>query len=185
MPNLPHDIICPPILNLTCRLSHPAPHLLSPFLTSHELTTLASQFSLNTYACTICLESHKGTRCLQLGCKHIFCRGCLEAFWKLCIQEGDIGKVGCPAPECLSSGREAGEEELARVVTSVEVERWRWLRKKRAIEKDPTMLHCPLSFCQAPVPKPSGVGEGETGWSKLRTCQSCEYSFCSFCRRTW
>ncbi|KIM84557.1 hypothetical protein PILCRDRAFT_387571 [Piloderma croceum F 1598] len=168
--------------NSIIRLSHPAPHILSPHLASHDITILASQFSLNTYACAVCLESHKGTRCLQLSCGHIFCRSCLEAFWKLCIQEGDVGRVGCPDPECVW---EAEEEEVARIVTPDEVERWRWLREKKAIEKDPTMLHCPLPFCQAAVPKPQGPVEDESGWSRLRTCQSCGFSFCSFCKRTW
>jgi len=108
----------------------------------------------------------------------------LEDFWKLCIQEGDVGRVGCPDPECVNAGIEAGEEEVARIVTPDEVGRWRWLRNKKVLEKDPSVVHCPLSFCQAPVSKPQGVGE-ESGWSRLRTCQSCGYSFCSFCRRTW
>jgi len=40
-----------------------------------------------------------------------------------------------------------------------------------------------MSQCQTPVPKPSGV-DG-TGWEGLRTCHACNYSFCSFCERTW
>jgi E3 ubiquitin-protein ligase RNF14 len=96
-----------------------------------------------------------------------------------------VDRVGCPDPQCVSTSMEVEEEEVARVVTSEEVERLRWLRKKRAIEKDPSMLHCPLSFCQAPVPKPQGGVEDGSGWSRLRTCQACGYSFCAFCKRTW
>jgi E3 ubiquitin-protein ligase RNF14 len=109
----------------------------------------------------------------------------LEDFWKLCIQEGDVGRVGCPDPECVGARKEAEEEEVARIVTPDEVERWQWLREKRALEKDPTMLHCPLQFCQAAVPKPQSPVDDESGWSRLRTCQSCGFSFCSFCKRTW
>jgi E3 ubiquitin-protein ligase RNF14 len=53
----------------------------------------------------------------------------------MCIQEGDVGRVGCPDPECVKAGREAVEEEVARVVTDAGVKRWRWLREKRNLEK--------------------------------------------------
>lgn len=53
----------------------------------------------------------------------------------MCITEGDVGRVGCPDPECVKDGREADEEEVARAVTDEEVARWKWLREKRALDK--------------------------------------------------
>jgi len=53
----------------------------------------------------------------------------------MCIEEGDVGRVGCPDPECVKKGTEAGEEEVARVVTDAELERWRWLREKRHYDR--------------------------------------------------
>lgn len=53
----------------------------------------------------------------------------------MCIEEGDVGRVTCPDPECVKKGAEAVEEEVARVVTEVELQRWRWLREKRNLEK--------------------------------------------------
>lgn len=35
----------------------------------------------------------------------------------------------------MKEGREASEEDVRRVVTEVEVQRWRWLRQKRAWER--------------------------------------------------
>ncbi|EEB97883.1 hypothetical protein MPER_02704, partial [Moniliophthora perniciosa FA553] len=60
-------------------------------------------------------------------------------FWGLCIKEGEISRVGCPDPECVKAGREATEEEVARVVSGgdEEIRRWRWLREKVAAERDP------------------------------------------------
>ncbi len=69
------------------------------------------------------------------GCRHVFCKSCLEDFWGLCIKEGDVTRVGCPDPQCVKEGREADEEEVARVVTEAEVIRWRWLREKVMMEK--------------------------------------------------
>jgi hypothetical protein len=59
----------------------------------------------------------------------------LEDFWKMCIEEGDVSRVGCPDPECVKNGSEAREEEVARVVTETELQRWRWLKEKRNIER--------------------------------------------------
>jgi len=166
------------------RISHPAPQQLIPLLRAYDASQELARFSQNSYACEVCLTSIKGARCILLSCSHVFCRSCLEDFWKLCIKEGDVGRVGCPDPQCVKQGREANEEEVRRVVTEEEVQRWKWLREKRMLEKDPTLIHCPLSFCQHPVPKPQNVEDG-SGWERLRSCSACGFSFCAYCRRTW
>ncbi len=162
-----------------------------------------SRFSQTAYHCEICMSSIKGARCILLSCSHVFCRSCLEDFWRLSITEGDIGRVGCPDVNCVKEGREAKEEEVRRAITEEELRRWKWLRQKRLFDRgkpsevtalfqqkldlgiaDPSIVHCPLSFCQAPVLKPDDAEEG-TGWERLRTCQECGYSFCVYCRRTW
>jgi len=53
----------------------------------------------------------------------------------MCIEEGDVGRVGCPDPECVKKGNEASEEEVARVVTETELQRWKWLREKRTYDR--------------------------------------------------
>jgi len=86
----------------------------------------------------------------------------------------------------VKAGHEAGEDDVVRVVEEDEVRRWRWLREKRALERDPGMIHCPVESCQTPVPSPKlGEEESESGWARLRTCPACGYAFCAFCRRTW
>lgn len=104
----------------------------------------------------------------------------------MCIAEGDIDRVGCPDPECIKENREADEEEVARVVSDAEARRWKWLREKRDIDRDPTVVHCPIAVCQAPVPKPNDIENStESGWNRLRQCPRCGFSFCVFCKRTW
>lgn len=50
---------------------------------------------------------------------------------------------------------------------------------------DPSLVHCPMPFCQTAIPKPP-VKEGEeSAWDRLRVCPSCRYSFCAFCKHTW
>lgn len=61
----------------------------------------------------------------------------------MCIVEGDVGRVICPDPECVKKrGKKSGEyveveeEEVRRVVGNERaVGRWKWLRRKREIEK--------------------------------------------------
>ncbi|KAF9042083.1 hypothetical protein BJ165DRAFT_1349187 [Panaeolus papilionaceus] len=169
-------------------LPHPAPQIIAPLLTAFDDSSKSTNFSKNSYPCAICLTSLKGAKCLQLSCSHIFCRACLEEYWKLCIEEGDVSRVICPEPACVKLAKEAGEEEVARVVTEVELQRWRWLRDKRDIERDPTVVHCPVAVCQTPIPKPKDMdpdADTESSWNRLRQCHKCGFSFCAFCRRTW
>ncbi|KAG1749690.1 uncharacterized protein EDB91DRAFT_1109113 [Suillus paluster] len=161
-----------------------SPSTLLPLLESYDAHTQNAAFAETSYPCAICLSPYKGRHCVRLACAHVFCRSCLTDFWGSCIMEGDIGRVGCPDPGCVKAGHEAGEEDVIRVVGEEEVRRWKWLRTKRALERDPGMVHCPVAFCQTPVPSPE-VDDDDSGWARLRTCPTCEYAFCAFCRRTW
>lgn len=184
----------------SCRVKHPAPTLLAERLTSFDIKTRLERFSQTNYACEVCLSSIKGAKCVSLACGHVFCRACLVDFWGLCISEGNVDRVGCPDPGCVKQGTTATEEDIQRVVSSEEVTRWKWLKEKKELEKgmllkdgcfgadicvvDPTIVHCPMGFCQHPVKKPMQVENG-SGWERLRTCTACGYSFCAYCRRTW
>ena len=117
------------------RIPHPAPRILLPQLIAYDKTRQQLHFAETSYNCAICLSTIKGAKCILLSCSHVFCRPCLQDFWKLCIAEGDIGRVGCPDQRCVKVGREANEDEVRRVVTEEEVRRWKWLRQKRLMEK--------------------------------------------------
>ncbi|KAG2370195.1 hypothetical protein BDR07DRAFT_1447129 [Suillus spraguei] len=152
----------------------PSPSTLLPLLESYNTHTQDTAFAETSFPCAICLSARKGRDCIRLGCTHIFCHSCLLDFWGSCIRDGDIGRVGCPDPACVKTGHEAGEEDR---------KRWKWLREKRAFERDPGMVRCPVTSCQTAVPSPEE--EDEIGWGRLRTCPRCEYVFCACCRRTW
>lgn len=53
----------------------------------------------------------------------------------MCIQEGDVDRVGCPDPACVKQKSVVGEEEVGRVVSAEEVERWRWLVQKKEFDR--------------------------------------------------
>ncbi|KAH7883896.1 hypothetical protein F5I97DRAFT_1813835 [Phlebopus sp. FC_14] len=174
----------------TTSIPHPSPAHLLPVLLTYASSVETTAFADTSHACIICLGEYKGRHCVRLECGHVFCRGCLVEMWGLHVKEGDVERVGCPDVSCAQEKegmREAVESEVRTVLSDEEVERWRWLRKKRDLERDPTMIHCPMEFCQEPVPKAKhgDEDEEETGWERLRTCHSCGYTFCALCRRTW
>lgn len=122
------------------RIPHPAPDILVDLLSTHESASYNLRFAQYSYPCSICLAHLKGSKCLQLTCGHIFCRSCLRNFWQMCVTEGDITRVRCPDPACTKDGTDASEEEVARVLTSEEIERWRWLKEKHAMEQGVSFL---------------------------------------------
>jgi E3 ubiquitin-protein ligase RNF14 len=154
-------------------------------------------FAQNKFDCQICLSTVRGAKCLRLNCNHIFCRPCLTEFWSLCITEGDVDRVTCADPECVKENRSITEDEVLRVVTAAEAQRWKTLKRKRALERDPGLVYCPMAFCQAPCPSPVEQQKMERDTSalddvtmrreyiSLRTCDSCEFSFCILCKRAW
>ncbi|KAJ7786064.1 hypothetical protein B0H16DRAFT_1489038 [Mycena metata] len=165
-------------------IRHPTPQRLGPLFTSYDDSARSATFSQASYSCAVCLTSVKGAKCMQLACSHVFCRSCLYDYWSFSIAEGSVEKLGCPDPACVKIGRESGEEEIARVVSEEEVRRWRWLKEKIMFEKDPSLVHCPMVFCQHPVPKPP-ESQSDSGADRLRICPACSYSFCGFCKRTY
>ncbi|EJT97950.1 hypothetical protein DACRYDRAFT_91365 [Dacryopinax primogenitus] len=171
------------------KLSHPAPELLAPTLQKHNSMLRNSEFTHGTYLCAICMNTQKGTQCLRLArCGHVFCRSCLKDFWGLMIVEGDVSRVTCADPDCVKKHMEVDEEDVRRTCGEDATERWKWLREKKELEKDPTIVFCPLQVCQAPVRKPKVEelpSDQENRWEALRTCSHCGLSFCVYCRRTW
>ncbi|KAF7306713.1 KH domain protein [Mycena indigotica] len=165
-------------------LRHSDPRQLMELFTAHDESARSTIFSEQAYNCAICLSSKKGKSCIQLFCTHVFCRACLNDFWSLQIQEGDVEFLGCPDADCVKAKRTVNQEDLVRIVSPEAVKRWTWLREKIMFEKDPSLVHCPMSFCQSPVPRPIDA-TSDSRADKLRICSACSFSFCSFCKRSW
>ncbi|KDQ63877.1 hypothetical protein JAAARDRAFT_54068 [Jaapia argillacea MUCL 33604] len=185
--------------NNTIQIPHPSPTHLTALLLSSSTSHSQSIFKSTSHPCPICLSSLPGSKCILLpGCEHTFCKPCLEEYWGMCIAEGSVEGVGCPGETCVKAraqgsegeGEKARQVEVGEVVKRVCGEdgwvRWSWLLEKRDLERDPTIIHCPLEFCQTPVPAPKPIASNSTSsWDRLRTCHECGYSFCAMCKRTW
>jgi len=195
------------LIDVDGRLSicHAAPSLILHQLLSYDALMNDASFAATSFRCTICFEDRKGTACIRLACDHVFCQECLKDAWSFAVREGECSAVRCPDTGCVakSSRRvkeeggdgdgEAKEEDVGRVLTEREVVRWKWLRVQRDIARDPTVIHCPLQFCQSPVRAPKShqpinaveLGPDGIGWQKLRICEACGFSFCIFCKKAW
>ncbi|QRV76297.1 E3 ubiquitin-protein ligase RNF14 [Ceratobasidium sp. AG-Ba] len=181
-------------------LPHPSPKVLYAHLAANQSAAKQAQFSAQAFTCGICLAPQRGARCVQLPCArtHVFCLECLQSFWGLCVSEGEVGKVACPGVECVREREKAKGEEtedamsgaewedvVRRVLSEEQVKRWKWLRIKQAAEKDPHTVPCPVRTCQAPVMRPKTAAEdSESGWARLRTCDSCGHGPVTRCAVT-
>ncbi|KAG8856703.1 translation termination inhibitor protein itt1 [Serendipita sp. 411] len=183
----------------TIRIIHPLPSSLAQRLTDNDAMVETQLFSEMKFDCSICLESIRGSKCIRLACKHVFCRPCLTDFWSLHVTEGDVDRVMCAHEECVKANRPITEGEVLRVLTEKETQRWKAIKRKRALEQDPGLVYCPLAFCQSPCPTPLDQRERNTQGKvdesddvamrrnhiSLRSCDECGYSFCILCKRSW
>lgn len=113
-------------------------------------------FDKETFDCEVCLEPKKGSACYRMArCSHVFCINCLQDYYNNCIKEGDVNNVKCMSTDCgkqvngKRKERLLSPKELLQIPLSIEaVERYANIKRKKKIEADPTIIHCPRSWCQ-------------------------------------
>ncbi|KAF1967351.1 RWD-domain-containing protein [Bimuria novae-zelandiae CBS 107.79] len=113
-------------------------------------------FDQETFDCEVCLEPKKGSVCYRMErCNHVFCVNCLQDYYNNCIKEGDVNNVKCMSTDCGKHANGSKKErlvspkELLQIPLSLEVvERYAKIKRKKKIEADLTIIHCPRSWCQ-------------------------------------
>lgn len=143
-------------------------------LLAYSTQTKQELFNDETFNCEVCLEPKKGSACYRMQrCNHVFCVACLQDYYNNCIQEGDVDNVKCMSVECTQSARGSvkkkerlvSPKELLQIpITPAAVERYAKIKRKKKIEADPTISHCPRQWCQgamrtAKYPKITNVHE--------------------------
>ncbi|KAH9462200.1 hypothetical protein H4Q26_016894 [Puccinia striiformis f. sp. tritici PST-130] len=150
---------------------------------AHNRRLMKLEFDNQDFVCPICLETRKGRQSIQLeNCGHTFCRNCLQEFFGLMIQEGEVRKVRCCDEGC-KQGVGISVEELESLVGKNQRIRYQELVQKLAFDTDPTLGLCPMESCQALV-RPDPAFDGSRS-EHLRVCNKCGYSFCFVCKKTW
>ncbi|POV99895.1 hypothetical protein PSTT_13490 [Puccinia striiformis] len=138
---------------------------------AHNRRLMKLEFDNQDFVCPICLETRKGRQSIQLeNCGHTFCRNCLQEFFGLMIQEGEVRKVRCCDEGC-KQGVGISVEELESLVGKNQRIRYQELVQKLAFDTDPTLGLCPMESCQALV-RPDPAFDGSRS-EHLRVCNKC------------
>ncbi|KAL8704138.1 MAG: hypothetical protein Q9201_002688 [Fulgogasparrea decipioides] len=193
-------------------------------LLDYDIKAKLERFERATFECGVCLEPKKGVVCHRMSlCGHVFCIECLQDFFNNCITEGDVSSVKCIAPQCgqdedaqlsekLPSGyrkrrkrdKTLGPSELLQIPLEQHiVQRYVMLKRKNALESDPTTVYCPRQWCQGPArskktealdrnldidsdeeaenPSDAPLRAAE----RLAICADCTFAFCKVCKASW
>lgn len=132
------------------------PSSLKDELLEYDKRTKQERFDKETFDCEVCLEPKKGSACYRMKrCHHVFCVSCLQDYYNNCIKEGDVNNVKCMSMGCgkQTNGKKKerllSPKELLQIPLSLEVvERYAKIKRKKKIEADQTIVHCPRSWCQ-------------------------------------
>ncbi|TGZ81042.1 hypothetical protein EX30DRAFT_364079 [Ascodesmis nigricans] len=115
------------------------------------------------------------------SCGHVFCRDCLKDYFTAAITAGDISSVQCSDFDCRKEQKEKQRkkkisspsssddsnppkpnrelppptlppDELEEIGLGTKIiTRYITMKKKKALEMDPTTIYCPRPFCQGPA----------------------------------
>ncbi|KAL2760522.1 hypothetical protein ACRALDRAFT_1073665 [Sodiomyces alcalophilus JCM 7366] len=131
----------------------------------YDIRARREAFERETFDCGVCLEPKKGVVCHKmLDCGHVFCKPCLQDFYKTAITEGDLATVRCLTPGCAKDRAAAqatsgtgkkrkvrafiSPSELLQMGLSQEiVSRYVTLKYKTELESDKNTIYCPRSWC--------------------------------------
>ncbi|KAK2079017.1 hypothetical protein QBZ16_002707 [Prototheca wickerhamii] len=126
---------------------------------------------LAEHACGVCLEAAPGSRCVRLGCGHVYCADCLRAQAAVGVSSGDLDSLRCPEPGC----RAPYEAPVLRGLLDAEAfARWDALALERALAGMADAARCPR--CAAVCV------EDEDACAR---CARCLFVFCALCGEGW
>ncbi|KAF2672430.1 hypothetical protein BT63DRAFT_195454 [Microthyrium microscopicum] len=183
-------------------------------LLEFQASVIKAAFDASTIACTVCLERKSGAECYKLArCGHVFCKGCLHDFYTAMIQEGSVQSVTCPSPDCHILSASGGKvqpsippaELLDMGMEPETVQRYAYMKRKKAIDSDRSIVRCPRTWCDGSsrskkYPPMKDIAEmreldettttestssDEALNSKIAICDKCELTFCRRCKKTW
>ncbi|XP_067221577.1 E3 ubiquitin-protein ligase RNF14-like [Chanodichthys erythropterus] len=127
------------------------------------------------FCCGICFAENLGSNSLLFKeCQHVYCKACVKEYFQIQIRDGKVQSLTCPEPECMSMASPAqvkllvGEEEFAR---------YDHLLLRSSLNLMADVDYCPhMSCCMAVVIEPD---------TKMGMCPSCQFVFCTLCKRTY
>ncbi|XP_043985244.1 E3 ubiquitin-protein ligase RNF14-like isoform X2 [Gambusia affinis] len=156
-------------------LSLTASQILLSQILIHDAEQKQKVFDATPFDCGVCFSSRFGSECVQLyECSHIFCRTCLDEFWKAQITEGNVRGVTCPQVDCSATSTPAQVKSL---VGEKLFHRYDRLLLQSTLDIMPDITYCPRLTCGSAV-----ILEKS---SPAAMCSVCSFAFCVDCKRTY
>uniref|UniRef100_A0A3B3W0V2 RBR-type E3 ubiquitin transferase n=1 Tax=Poecilia latipinna TaxID=48699 RepID=A0A3B3W0V2_9TELE len=141
----------------------------------HDAEQKEKVFAATPFDCGVCFSSRLGSECVQLyECGHIFCRVCLDEFWKAQITEGNVRGVTCPQVDCSATPTPAQVKSL---VGEELFHRYDHLLLQSTLDDMPDIMYCPRPTCGSAVLLEKS--------SPAAMCSVCSFAFCVDCKNTY
>ncbi|KAI7796137.1 E3 ubiquitin-protein ligase RNF14-like isoform X2 [Triplophysa rosa] len=132
-------------------------------------------FDGKVFCCGICFSEKLGSSCLLFKeCQHVYCKACMKEYFEIQIRDGKVQCLDCPEPECTSV---ATPTQVKLLVGEEEFARYDRLLLQSSLDQMADVVYCPRTSCCTPV-----MLEPE---STMGICPSCQYAFCTLCKRSY
>ncbi|XP_056330231.1 E3 ubiquitin-protein ligase RNF14-like isoform X2 [Danio aesculapii] len=132
-------------------------------------------FEATVFSCKICFSENLGSKfVLFKECQHVYCKTCVEEYFKILIKNGEVQFLSCPEPECTSLATPA---QVKLLVTQEDFARYDRLLLQWSLNLMTDVVYCPrVSCCMAVMLEPDRT---------VGICPSCQFVFCTLCKRTY
>lgn len=132
-------------------------------------------FDGKAFCCGICYSEKLGCDCLLFKeCQHVYCKACIKEYFQIQIKDGKVQCLNCPEPKCAST---ATPTQVKLLVGEDEFARYDRLLLQSSLDLMADVVYCPrMSCCMAVMVEPD---------STMGICPSCQYAFCTLCRRSY
>ena len=79
-----------------------ARHLILAII-EHDRLERQKAFNVAMYCCNVCFTEKQGVDCINfMGCDHVYCKQCMQEYFKVQIGEGNVNCLNCPNTDCDS-----------------------------------------------------------------------------------
>ncbi|RWS21797.1 hypothetical protein B4U80_14100 [Leptotrombidium deliense] len=162
------------IMSIRCPISGDCQvEILHDFIIQNISKELLGEYErkLLSSTCDICLTESMTSNCLQLQCKHIFCRDCFQEFLNQKITVNDISSIRCPiSHDC----HEILYNLIIQHISKELLEKYEKKLLENYLETENYMVRCPKFDCNEVV-----VLNDES--PLLGYCKKCNFQFCTNC----
>ncbi|XP_058601374.1 E3 ubiquitin-protein ligase RNF14-like [Onychostoma macrolepis] len=132
-------------------------------------------FDGKIFSCGICISENLGSKSLLFKeCQHVYCKACMKEYFQFQIRDGKVQCLTCPETECMSMATPA---QVKLLVSQDEFARYDRLLLQWSLNLMADVVYCPrMSCCMAVIIEPD---------TTMGICPSCQYVFCTLCKRTY